>query len=331
MKEFQIIEEFFKPLTNNCDAAQGLLDDVAKIEIAKGEELLVSKDLFVEDVHFLMTDGGFKIASKLLCTNLSDIAASGGKPLYYMLGFSKNKNIDRKFVSEFSRGLKFIQDKFGVSLIGGDAVSSKEIFFSVTIFGSAKNGKSLQRAGAKDGDLIFVSGNIGDAFLGRKILSQKKEARKAFTDKDLEKICERHFFPFPRILLGQELLKNNLSKCAIDVSDGLFADLLHICEASKLSAQINIDQIPISKFAEEFLKNNSDIVLSDLLAGGDDYELIFSCDPKNEKKIFDLSKKINLKLSCIGKFVEQSSASSKINLFDKNLKKIKIKNFGYEH
>ncbi|MBU6141117.1 MAG: thiamine-phosphate kinase [Proteobacteria bacterium] len=301
MKEFQLIKKFFKPLAENQKAARGLEDDVAQIS-----DLVISKDMFVEDVHFLRADGGFKIASKLLRTNLSDLASAGATPLYYMLGFSKNKNTDEKFLRDFARGLKSVQSEFGLYLIGGDTVTSEKLFFSVTIFGKAKNGKVLSRNSAKNGDLIYVSGTIGDAFLGR-------------TQKLSKYFLDRHFFPTPRIKLGEKLLTKNLAKCAIDVSDGLLADLQHLCEASNLSAEINLEKIPFSKNSENPLE---------LISAGDDYELIFSTNPKNQKKISALAKEIKLDLSCIGKFTE--AKKHKISLYQKG-KKIKITQLGYEH
>ena len=318
MKEFQLIEKFFKPLTNSNQAAHGLIDDVAKISLKKNEELVLSKDLFIEDVHFLVKDGAFKIASKLLRTNISDLASAGATPLYYMLGFSKNETVDEKFVKEFSRGLKSVQDEFGLCLMGGYTVKSEKLIFSVTVFGSVKKNKSMSRANAKIGDLIFVSGTIGDAFLGL------NKSENIF-------LKNRHFFPTARIELGKKLLEKNLSKCAIDVSDGLLSDLRHICEASKLAAEINLNQIPISAPAKKFLAKNSAITILDLISGGDDYELIFSSNPKNRKKILQLSKDLNLDISCIGEFTKPESKKFSITLFDEKNQKIKIKKFGYEH
>lgn len=318
MREFQLIEKFFKPLTKSCQAAQNLSDDVAKISLKSDEELIISKDVFVEDVHFLRQDGGFKIASKLLRTNLSDLASAGAMPIYYLLGFSKNRGVDEEFCSEFARGLKSVQDEFGLCLIGGDTVSTKKLFFSVTIFGVTKKDKILLRSQAKNGDLIFVSGSIGDAFLGRKL---------AF---DCHTIA-RHFFPTPRVELGKALLKNNLSSCAIDVSDGLLADLNHICQASELSAEIHLDQIPFSKSAQKFFETNSKIKPLDLLSAGDDYELIFATNPQNRKKILKLASALKLEISCIGEFKKSADKKFSITLRNRKNQKIKIKKLGHEH
>ncbi len=301
MREFQLIEKFFKPLTNKNKASLGLADDVAQID-----NLVISKDMMVEDVHFLKSDGGHKIAAKLLRSNISDIAAAGATPLFYMLGFSKNSSTDQKFYREFSNGLKETQEKFGISLIGGDTVNSEKLVFSVTIFGKKTENKILDRSQAKNGDLIYVSGTIGDAFIGR-------------TEKTSKYFIDRHFFPTPRIELGKKLIEKKLSKCAADVSDGLIADIGQICKSSQLSAEIILEKIPFSAEAKNPL---------DLVTAGDDYELVFSANPKNVKKIEQLSKELELDLTCIGSF--KSAKNSEVSLISKG-KKIKLTKHGYEH
>ncbi len=320
MQEFSIIENFFKPLTNNQEAARGLIDDAAKFSLEPNQELIISKDLFTEDVHFLASDSPFKIASKLLRTNLSDLAASGATPLYYMLGFSKNSKLDQNFYQEFARGLKSVQDEFDISLIGGDTISSKTLTFSITIFGTVKKGEILSRTAAQNNDLIFVSGFIGDAFLGLKLENQTSEY-----------FSNQLFFPQPRISLGQALLSEKLSKCAIDISDGLLADLKHLCQASHLEANINLEQIPISASAKKILAENKNFTILDLISGGDDYELIFSAPKEKQDKIFALAKKLNLNITRIGSFKKPDSENYEVNLFDQHNQKITIKKFGYEH
>lgn len=305
--EFEIIQKYFKPLSTQSAAAQNLADDVAQISLKKDETLVISKDMMVEDVHFLASDGAYNIAAKLLLTNLSDLAASGAKPLYYMLGFSKSKNLDEEFLQNFTQGLKDVQKKYNLHLIGGDTVkTSDKLFFSLTIFGVVKKNTALLRKNAKNNDLIFVSGNIGDAYLGR--VGKNK------------KFLERHLLPTPRIELGQKLIAQKLSKCAIDISDGLLADLQHLCDESNLSATLFANKIPVS---------DKNINLLDLISAGDDYELIFSAKKKDEEKILQLAKKLNIKLTCIGFF--SANKNKTITLLDKEDKKINFSNYGYRH
>lgn len=328
MNEFKTIQKYFLPLTKAHKAAGGLQDDVATIVINNKKELVVSKDLMAQDVHFALEDGAYNIACKLLKTNISDLAASGAKPLYYMLGFSQSENLDEQFLKEFCRGLKDVSNQFNLVLIGGDSIRTQDkLCFSVTIFGEVTKKKSLKRNAAKDGDLIFVSGDVGDAFLGLKIL-QKNIICKSKTHQKY--LIQKHLQPSPRIDLGMELVKQNLSKSAIDISDGLLADLLHICQASNLDATINQNLIPLSKAAKYCLLENKNIDLNQLISGGDDYELIFTANKKDQNKINDLAKKIGVKITHIGN-LQKSKTPPKIHLLDHQNQEMKILQYGWQH
>ena len=343
MLEFEFINKILLPLTKKNSSSkiqknpsQNLQDDVAIIDFNKDFDLIISKDIFIEDIHFLKSDGAEKIASKLLLTNLSDIASSGGEPLYYMMGFTKNSTLNDDFYQKFAQALKKLQQKYKLTLIGGDTSNSAKLFYSITVFGKVKKNKILARKNAKNGDLIFVSNSIGDAFLGLDIKLKKLKKLENYH----QKLLDKHFYPQPRIKLAQELINQNLSKCATDISDGLIADLSNICNASKLNAEIYLSQIPLSQEAKIYLKNNPKINVLELLSGGDDYELIFSISPNNLKKINAISKKLKLKLTCIGKFFKESkfqaNKNSSVFLFPDEQNKssetlIKILKQGYEH
>jgi thiamine-monophosphate kinase len=341
MQEFNLINKFFKPLNTNKILSRNLSDDTSSIHLKNSQELIISKDIFVENIHFKLSDGAKNIASKLLATNLSDIASSGAKPYGYMLGIGKTSNLDENFFSEFCTGLKDLQKKFHLDLIGGDTVNSKIFFLSITIFGIAQKNKILSRQNAKSTDLIFVSGSIGDAGLGLKLLAKKKLSKNI----DNKYLINRHLQPTPRIKLGNELLNLKLSKCAIDVSDGLLADVKKICESSKIDAKIYLDKIPFSKQAKKFLKENTKHNPLELLSSGDDYELVFSAKKKDLSQINSLAKKLKINLTCIGEFIKNNQKNNfqiilleKINNNDKLTKTNKnnykiIKNFklGYEH
>ncbi len=379
MDEFEIIDKYFKILTNNSSAARNLEDDVAKIKVPANQELVVSKDLMIENVHFLKKDGGYKIASKLLRSNLSDLAASGAKPAYYMLGFSKNSTIDEDFIKDFVFGLKDTQKEFGICLIGGDTVKSdKALVFSITIFGYAPKNKILSRNKANNKDLICVTGYIGDAYLGLKLATRNlichphsllyhthtthchPRARREDPSFNNYDVCEmdprlrgddkresgydkpiynyllnRHYFPTPRINFARNLIKNNLSSAAIDISDGLIADLNHMCKASKVGAIIYKNKIPLSKAAKMFVKDNKETNFIDLISGGDDYELVFSIKAKNLLKVMELAKKSKILVSCIGSFKEidldQKDSKLLVELYDENENKIIISKYGYQH
>jgi thiamine-monophosphate kinase len=253
-----------------------------------------------------------------------------------MMGFTKNSTLNDDFYLEFTQALQKLQKKYKLTLIGGDTSNSAKLFYSITIFGKVKKNKILSRKNAKNGDLIFVSNSIGDAFLGLDIKLKKLKKLENYH----QKLLDKHFYPQPRIELARELINKNLSKCATDISDGLIADLSNICKASKLNAEIYLSQIPLSNEAKIYLKNNPKMNVLDLLSGGDDYELIFSTNPKNLNKIVEISKKLNLKLTCIGKFFKESKYQTNKNfsvfLFSDEQNKssetlIEITKKGYEH
>jgi thiamine-monophosphate kinase len=326
MNEFKAIKKYFLPLTNGNEAANYLQDDVATIFL-NNKKLVVSKDLMAEDVHFRKDDGAYNIACKLLKANLSDISSSGAKPKYYMLGFSQPNNYDKTFIKNFCRGLKDVSDQFGISLIGGDTIKTKEkLCFSITIFGEVIFNKYLKRNSAKDEDIIFVSGDIGDAFLGLQILEQKIICPNTNYKKYL---INRHLQPSPKIDLGMALVQNNFSKAAIDVSDGFLADLLHLCDSSGLDAVIHQELVPISVEAKYLIKNQN-LDSAKLLSGGEDYELIFTANKKYHEQIMQLAQKLKIKITCVGK-MQNTKRKPKIKLLDCNNLPIKITEYGYVH
>lgn len=317
MNEFQIINTFFKPLATSPESF-GLMDDAAKISLKEDEELVISKDILSENTHFLKKDGGYKIAKKSLLSNLSDLACCGATPYAYMLGISKNDSITEDFFADFATGLQEIQQDYQLTLLGGDTIKSDSLIISVTIFGTIKKGQQLLRQNAKDGEEIYVSGFIGDSYLGLK-------------NKDNHYLHDRHFFPTPRINLGQELIKNNISKCAADISDGLLADLSNICQSSNISADIFLDNIPFSKQALALLDENNTLSTLDLITGGEDFELIFSA-PKNHRNLIqEIAKTLNINITKIGEFSTTHSPDNIVKLFDSNNQEVPIKKLGYEH
>jgi thiamine-monophosphate kinase len=328
MNEFKTIQKYFLPLSNANKAAGSLQDDVATISFNNKKELIISKDLIAQDVHFSLNDGAYNIACKLLKSNLSDLAAGGAKPLYYLLGFSKNNHVDEKFLAEFCRGLKDVGNQFKLCLIGGDSIKVKDkLCFSITIFGEITKKKTLGRNNAKNGDLIFVSGDIGDAFLGLNILQQKISCPNKIHKKYL---VERHLQPTPRVDLGINLANKDFSRSAIDISDGLLADLLHICKASILDAIVQQSSIPLSKAAQFCLSKNKQVSFGQLFSGGEDYELIFAVNKNNRQKVENLAKRIGVKISCIGHF-QKTKSQPRIHLLDEENKEIKITQYGWQH
>ncbi len=322
MKEFELISKYFRPLAQGFKGALSLKDDIAIIPKDKPHDYVITTDGMVEGVHFPKDCAPDVIASRLLASNLSDIASCGGTPKFYLLTGSIRKGLDKKWFKSFSKKLAEINKEYGIHLIGGDTVkTSSQLFFSLTLIGEVKKGKALLRSNAKSGDDIYVSGNIGDGWVGLKTLN---EEIKNLSSKDKRYFISRYNSPTPRISLGEELV--GIVNSCTDISDGLLRDLENICVTSDVSAEIKKENIPVS------LK---DRFFQEQISGGDDYELIFTAKPSSRAKIEAISKVLGIKISLIGKIQTKNSKPSRksqyITIIDKAGKIISYDKTGYEH
>ncbi|MBL4666646.1 MAG: thiamine-phosphate kinase [Sneathiella sp.] len=302
--EFDVIEDIFSPLSINAPGAFGLTDDAAVMSVASGLEMVITKDAMVAGVHFLENDSPENIAKKLLRTNLSDLAAMGAKPVSYLLATAWPDTCDVAWIRRFANGLSEDQKKYNVSLIGGDTVkTSGPLTLSLTLLGTVETGKSLRRNGAKAGDLVCVSGTIGDAALGLLVALQKL----AISDDSEKKfLLGRYFVPDPRVLLGSAL--TGIASSCIDISDGLLADIGHICRQSNLGAVIERSKIPLSPATQNVILK--DPALGErILSGGDDYELAFTVSKERYSEIVRKAKILNINISVIGEMVCETGVS----------------------
>ena len=287
MNEFDFIEKFFKPLTNKM--AMNLKDDAAIFKQKSNRDLIISTDTITEGIHFFGNENPKHLAKKSLRVNLSDMAAMGAKPIFYNLSISLPKNKAKYFIPKFVKGLYEDQELFGLKLIGGDLTSAlHDINITITIFGETLNKKSVSRNGAKIGDLLFVSGDLGLSKIGLDNFHSK--SKNFFSAKN------KYLFPQPRVELGLTLSK--IASSMIDISDGLIQDANHLAKNSNLSVVLDIDQIPLPSIKS--LKKN--MLLDAALYGGDDYELLFSCKPAYEKLLREISIEKNIKLTNVGFF-----------------------------
>lgn len=290
MSEFDLINHYFKAIdSRRQDVTLGIGDDCAILQVPDGYELAVSTDTLVAGVHFPLTTSAADIGYKALVVNLSDLAAMGAEPAWLMLSISLPEE-DADWLSGFIKGLRQPMDQYHLQLVGGDTTRGS-LSITVQVFGFLPKGKALRREAARPGDLIYVSGTIGDAGLGlKKILNEIK------SDHILHYCVERLNRPTPRIALGKALLP--LSHCAIDISDGLLADLGHIVEESACAAIIHIDQLPLSNELKNYYQDNID--WQQILTSGDDYELCFTVSPEHCEAISQLTVQQGLPLTCIG-------------------------------
>lgn len=316
-----MIEKYFSPLTGKDSPAFSLKNDAAVFSPKSETDLVFTKDALVADVHFFSKDDPDLIAERALRTNLSDLAAMGAEPLGYLISLAlPNKNFDiEKWLSAFCKGLENNQKLFRWSLWGGDSVStSGKITISVTAIGETKKANHLTRTGAKVGDLIYVSGTLGDAAAAIKLIENDMEII------GREFILNRFYKPSPRLKLGKSLV--NIANAALDISDGLFGDLTHICNNSGVGAVINQPKIPISTAFGNLLETKPEY---DHLSwtGGDDYELLFTVPPENEKRLASLTNCQSHGITKIGEII----AEQKIFLLDERQTEIRINQKGYRH
>ena len=302
--EFELIERFFAPLAKDYPGALALADDGALITLDPGHHLVVTTDVLVAGVHFPATDPPDQIARKLLRVNLSDLAAMGAQPLAYLLALALPKDTPSSWVEAFARGLGTDYEEFAIPLVGGDTVAtSGPVTLTLTALGKVAEGGALKRSAARAGDAIFVSGCIGDGALGLMALEGRAgELAPAHRDYAID----RYRLPRPRLALGQRLV--GLAHGAIDISDGLIADLGHICDTSNLGAEIEAVSLPLSDAARAALADDPGI-LAALIAGGDDYELLFTIAPEATRSMAGLSRELDLALTPIGSIREGSGVT----------------------
>jgi thiamine-monophosphate kinase len=312
--EFTLIARYFRPLTAGSPGALDLGDDAALLDVPEGRRLVITADALVAGVHFFPEDAPDLIARKMLRVNLSDLAAMGAVPVGYLMTCAFPRTLTETWLAGFSAGLARDQMEFGVKLLGGDTVSTPGLLtLSVTAIGSVERGRELRRSGARAGDLIAVSGTIGDSALGLARIQGK--IGPFFGD---EELIERYLLPQPRLTLARRLV--GLATSAMDVSDGLVADLGHICEASGLSATIEAAKVPLSKPARHLLDEDRQRLVT-ILTGGEDYELLFTVPAERSAEL------ARLPATIIGRM----EAGQGTNVVDAAGQKLETGKGGFQH
>jgi thiamine-monophosphate kinase len=283
---------------------------------------VVTTDALVEGVHFRAEDAPDLIARKALRVNLSDLAAKGARPFAYTLASVLPRRVDEAWLEAFARGLAADQEEFKVALIGGDSTATPgPITLSITALGRVASGQALLRSAARAGDLVFVSGSIGDAALGLAALMGELAGLAADAARAL---AERYWLPQPRPALGQALV--GTAHAAIDVSDGLIADLGHIAETSGVAAEILADQLPLSQAAAAALALDPRLI-ERILTGGDDYEILFTAPADSQPRIDRIAAETGTKVSRIGRI----AAGRGVTAIDGNGRPILLERTGYRH
>lgn len=307
--EFKIIEKFFTK--NNIKAYKGIGDDAALFKKDDNNLWAISTDTLNENVHFIRNTDPYKIGWKAMAVNVSDILAMGASPMFALLAISMPKP-NNDWLKQFSKGLFECCKEFNVELIGGDT-SRGPLSINVTVLGDVNKNSVLLRSNAKIEDDIWVTGDLGLAALGLKIIKKKIEAPTVITKKSIQALEK------PK--LNQFTIDKIKSFCnaAIDISDGFVADLSHILKASKVGASVHLKDIPINKWIKKTGQENL------ALYGGDDYQTILTASKKMRSKIEKLIHKDNLHLSRVGIITKDKKL-----LISDNGKEIKLKK-GFTH
>ncbi len=253
--------------------AVGIGDDCAVLPQRDGQESLVSTDMLIEGTHFLRDDiTPYQLGWKSAAVNLSDIAAMGGNPTGTLLSLALPADLTVEWIDAFLDGYAAVSA--GVPLLGGDTTASPDrICINVTVLGESPSGRGRLRSNAMEGDLICVTGPLGDSAAGLKAILDGVER-----DADVQALIDRHYLPIPRIKEGLELAANHQVHAMMDISDGIGSDLQHILDASGVGAEIKVDDIPLSLALKRVCKRFGWDPLALAISGGEDYELLFTCN-----------------------------------------------------
>ncbi len=317
MHEFQLIDKYFSKLSKTNKNSLNLNDDVF---FDKSRKLVVSVDTYVEGIHFINFKKPDLVIKKIIRSSISDIICKGVKPKYYFVSGSGNsKSFSSSNLNKISKSLKQEQNKFGILLCGGDTVYSNKLSFTVTSIGFSE--KIIFRNNAKLNDDIYITGNLGDSFVGLNILKKKINVNNSL----IKYFENRYYLPNLHLELSNKLFK--FANTSIDISDGLFADLEKLINKQKLSYKLNLDKIPISKNLKELLLQKKLDKIS-YISQGDDYQILFTANSSKSRIINKTAKSLGIKISKIGKIC---SNQQKSQIIDKKGNKIAVNIKGYYH
>ncbi len=317
MHEFELINRYFSKLSTNNKSSLNLNDDIF---FDRSKNLAISVDTYVEGVHFIDFKNPDLVIKKILRSSISDLICKGVTPKYYFISGSGNKNTFSKInLSKISKSLKQEQKKYSIYLSGGDTVFSKKLSFTITSIGFSN--KIILRNNAKYNDDIYVTGNLGDSFIGLRILKNKIKLNKVLS----KYFVNRYFLPNLNIKLTKKLLL--FANTSIDISDGLITDLQKLINKQNFSYKLFIKDIPISKNLKKLI-NKKIVKKTSCISCGDDYQILFTASPSKERIIKKTSNILGIKISKIGKICKGFENSQIIN--EKNVK-ISLKNKGYFH
>ena len=317
MHEFELIRKYFSKLSKTNKASLNLNDDVF---FDKKKGLVISIDTYNEGIHFLDFKKPDLVIKKIIRSSISDLICKGVIPKFYFVSGSGNKkSFSQKNLLKISKSLLHEQKKYGIFLCGGDTTYSNKLSFSITSIGYSK--EIIYRNKAKYNDDIYITGNLGDSFVGLQLLKNKIKVSKRIK----EYFINKYYQPNIQINLPKKLLK--FANTSIDISDGLIADLEKMINNQKLSYTLKEKNIPISNYLLKLIKDKK-LNKTDFISNGDDYQVLFTASTSKNRIIYNTSKNLGIKITKIGKIYSQRKQSG---IFGQNDKQILLKNKGYKH
>ena len=319
LSEFELIQRYFTHPARR--AVLGVGDDAALVRVGRGMELAISVDMLVSGTHFLPDADPERLGHKALAVNLSDMAAMGASPLWATLGLALPR-ADARWLAAFARGFMRLARSHRVELIGGDTTRGP-LTICVQIMGEVPAGAALRRDGARAGDDVWVSGTLGDAALA--LAAARGELD--FGRREHASLRARLDVPAPRLARGVAL--RGIAASAIDVSDGLVADLGHICERSGVAAEVWLERLPRSRAMRKSLPRPP--ALAALMAGGDDYELCFTARRERRAAIARLARRLGTPLTPVGRILERGRRGPRVTVLDAASRPVVLRRRGFEH
>ncbi len=305
LHEFRLIEQLRRAFgRTGSTVIRGIGDDAAVIQPPAGRQLVLTTDLLVEGVHFDLRTASFEdIGYKAAIANLSDIAAMGARPEHALVSIALPVSWTASHVLRLYKGIMAACRPYRVALIGGDtSASPRGLFLSLTVTGSVPIGRALLRSGARAGDLLYVTGTLGDSLAGLALLTRGRRQGVALrlTSSARRFLIRRHLRPSIHPRLGQVLNAQRLASAAIDLSDGLSGDLHHLCEQSRVGAEISAAALPLSPALRAFARSSHADPVALALRGGEDYELLCAVPPAKQRLLHRMARRAGHRLTRIG-------------------------------
>ena len=321
--EFDLIARYFAPLAANAPGALGLRDDAATFQPPAGMDLVFTTDALTADLHFLRSDPPDLIARKMLRQNLSDLAGKGARPLGYLMTTALDDGVDEAWIAKFTEGLAQDQAEFDIALWGGDTTRTPgPLALTATLIGAVPTGRALRRGGARPGDRILVTGTIGDGYFGlaahRGELNLEEPARRL--------LAQRYLLPQPRVALGRMLAEQGLAHAGMDISDGLVADLGHMCAASSCGAEVAVASVPLSDAVADLVAGEPGLITT-AITGGDDYELLLAVPSDRVEAVLEAAQRSGTAIAEIGSIVQESGLTFR----DRDNQPLAFEKAGFTH